>query len=260
VFSVELVVIVVEYRNELHHFRRGGIHNPERPSGLLLGLALLGAGLVAVGVAGEFFIHIKAGRVETDMRNATASLVASVNGKASDANKVAGEAKEREGQLEKEAAELRKQNIENERALEQEKKARLELEAKVGWRTVTPAQIRTLRKFLLGTRRRIVVVTWSSLDPEQDSFGPQLASALGSGGAGLSVVAMSSSGPIARPGEKLPPISLGDTSDDPALAMDLEAALVFASLAKYPIPKRAPIGITVGGHGVKIFIGPRNAN
>jgi H+/Cl- antiporter ClcA len=70
--AVELVVILVEYFRELHDFRRGIIHAPDRPSAWLLVFALLGAGLVALGVAGEFFIHIKAGRIETEMRDASA--------------------------------------------------------------------------------------------------------------------------------------------------------------------------------------------
>jgi hypothetical protein len=78
---VELVVILVEYFEELHDFRRGILHAPDSPSRRLLFFALLGAGLVAFGVAGEFGVHIKAGRVETDMRDTTSSLVAIVDAK-----------------------------------------------------------------------------------------------------------------------------------------------------------------------------------
>jgi hypothetical protein len=85
--AVELVVIWVEYSHDLHDFRRGIIHAPDRPSRWLLVFALLGAGLVAIGVAGEFFIHIKAGRVETEMRNATGFLVAIANGNAEKARR-----------------------------------------------------------------------------------------------------------------------------------------------------------------------------
>ena len=84
--AVELGVIFIEYRHAMLEFRRGVIRPPDKPSALLLFLGLLGAGLVAGGVAGEFWQHLKAGRVETEMRNATGSLVAIVNGKASEAN------------------------------------------------------------------------------------------------------------------------------------------------------------------------------
>jgi hypothetical protein len=83
--SVELVVILVEYFHELHDFSRGIVQPPEKPNVWLLVFALLGAGLVAIGVAGEFFIHIKAGRIETEMRDATGSLVALVEAKAEEA-------------------------------------------------------------------------------------------------------------------------------------------------------------------------------
>jgi hypothetical protein len=98
--AVELVVIIVEYRHEMHDFRRGIMRPPDRPSRLLLIFGLLGAGLVAVGVAGEFFIHTKAGRVETEMRDDTGKLVAIVNGKAEGA-------KERADQFESDNTKLR---------------------------------------------------------------------------------------------------------------------------------------------------------
>ena len=98
--AVEVVVIVVEHRHGMHDFRRGIIRPPDKPSAWLLAFGLLGAGLVAIGVAGEFWIHIKAGRVETEMRDATGSLVAIADGKANAAN-------ERASQNEKDAAQLR---------------------------------------------------------------------------------------------------------------------------------------------------------
>lgn len=83
---VELIVILVEYFDELHEFRRGILKPPGRPSTWLLVFGLLGAGLVAIGVAGEFGIQIKAGKVETEMRDVTFNLVAIADGKAGEAN------------------------------------------------------------------------------------------------------------------------------------------------------------------------------
>lgn len=110
--SVELVVICIEYRHELHDFGRGIIHAPDRPSGWLLFCALLGAGLVAIGVAGEFFIHIKAGRVESEMRDVTARLVALADERAERANEKA----------------------------EAEHLARVQLEKSMEWRHLTESQ------------------------------------------------------------------------------------------------------------------------
>ena len=97
--AVELIVIIVEYRREKHEFNRGIIRPPDKPSVSLLIRALIGAGLVAIGVAGEFSVHVKAGRVETDVRNIAGRLVGIANAKA-------GEANERAAKLEKEAAEI----------------------------------------------------------------------------------------------------------------------------------------------------------
>jgi hypothetical protein len=77
--SIELFVVLTEYLHNLRDFRRATIHTPDKPSTWLLIFGLLGAGLVAIGVAGEFFIHIKAGRIETDMRTTTETFVALVS-------------------------------------------------------------------------------------------------------------------------------------------------------------------------------------
>ncbi|MGD0499598.1 MAG: hypothetical protein ABSC23_14310 [Bryobacteraceae bacterium] len=84
--ALELVVLIIEYRHDWRDFRRGVIHSPERPSILMFGLGFLGAGLVAIGVAGEFRVHIEAGKTESDMRDATRRLVALANGEAVKAN------------------------------------------------------------------------------------------------------------------------------------------------------------------------------
>ena len=83
---IEPLVIACEFRHDWKDFKRSVIYNPERPSILLLLLSLLGAGLVALGVAGEFRIHTQAGKVESDMRSKSLELVAITQKSASDAN------------------------------------------------------------------------------------------------------------------------------------------------------------------------------
>jgi hypothetical protein len=80
--AVELLVLITEYTHDWREFSRGIIHSPGKPSLVVFGLGFLGAGMVAIGVAGEFRIHIKAGRIETDMRDATRKLVGLVEGEA----------------------------------------------------------------------------------------------------------------------------------------------------------------------------------
>ena len=61
---LEVVFVIWEYRDELHDWRRGIIHPPEKPSIALLVFGLFGAGLVAIGVTGELYIGAKIGAKE----------------------------------------------------------------------------------------------------------------------------------------------------------------------------------------------------
>jgi len=118
--GVELFVIWLEHRHETLAFKLGV---PERPSIFVLVFALFGAGLVAIGVAGEFWIHIRSGRLETEIRNVNGSLLAIANKTAGDAkasaegaasaalsaNDSAGSAQERAAALARQADELTQQ-------------------------------------------------------------------------------------------------------------------------------------------------------
>src|SRR3989442_613713 len=67
--AIELVIVLKEYFDDLEECRRGTIRSPAKPSRWKLIFSLLGAGLVAIGVAGELGIDFKAGDVETGLRN-----------------------------------------------------------------------------------------------------------------------------------------------------------------------------------------------
>jgi hypothetical protein len=67
---LEVVFVIWEYREDLHDFRRGVLHPPEKPSVWLLVFGLFGSILIAVGVAGELYIGTKIGTVETKIRGA----------------------------------------------------------------------------------------------------------------------------------------------------------------------------------------------
>jgi hypothetical protein len=115
--AVELVVLVTEYMHGWRDFRRGSIHSAERPSLIIFGLGFLGAALVAFGVAGEFRIHTKAGRIETDMRDKTRQLVALVEKEAAQANEGAAVAQATAKGFESQIAEANARALEAERDL-----------------------------------------------------------------------------------------------------------------------------------------------
>ena len=83
--ALEFIVIFKEYLRELSDFRRGTIHPPEKPSFGLLLLALAGVSFVAVGVGGELYVNVKAGKVETKITVASDQLVALILKEAGDA-------------------------------------------------------------------------------------------------------------------------------------------------------------------------------
>src|SRR4051812_26063893 len=72
---LEVFVVIAEYRHALKDFRRSIIHSPDKPSGWLFFLGVLGAGLVAIGVSGELAIDFKSRDVETKLRNKNRELV-----------------------------------------------------------------------------------------------------------------------------------------------------------------------------------------
>ncbi len=84
--AVEIVVVLMEYAKELREFRRATISSPGRPNIRKLLLELVGAGFVAIGVAGEFAVHTRSGKVESDMRDTTDRIVAVIGREASDAD------------------------------------------------------------------------------------------------------------------------------------------------------------------------------
>jgi hypothetical protein len=81
----EVIFVIWEYVDELHDFRRGIVHPPERPNIILFALGLLGAALVAIGVAGEFRFEAKIESTETRIRKANDDLFLLLSKEAGDA-------------------------------------------------------------------------------------------------------------------------------------------------------------------------------
>ena len=101
---LEVAFVIWEYRLELHEFRRGTIRSPEKPRLRKYIIEVLGAGLVAMGVAGELVVHTRSGRIDTEMRDITRQQVSIANGIAADANKEAGDARKEAGKARERAA------------------------------------------------------------------------------------------------------------------------------------------------------------
>ncbi|HET8549995.1 MAG TPA: hypothetical protein VFL57_18420 [Bryobacteraceae bacterium] len=93
--SLEVIVVVMEYRHGLKDLRRGVIHSPEKPSSRMFLTGLLGAVFVTIGVSGELGIDFAATDVHTKLRDRNRELVDLFRGSAAAANERAGNAFER---------------------------------------------------------------------------------------------------------------------------------------------------------------------
>lgn len=144
--AVELLVLIIEYVHERRDFKRRVIHSPDKPSVLVYGLGFIGAALVAFGVAGEFRVHIKAGKIESEMREATRKLVALVQADTGKANERAGVANQKAGEADRQAKESGRQTAIALLAQEKLKAENLRLEALIQPRELTGAEKASLRE------------------------------------------------------------------------------------------------------------------
>jgi hypothetical protein len=71
---MEVWFVVWEHMEAREAFQRGTIRSPESPSIRKLLVHLLAAGLVAIGVSGEFVIDLRAGSMQTGLRNKNGEL------------------------------------------------------------------------------------------------------------------------------------------------------------------------------------------
>jgi hypothetical protein len=88
--AFDLFVIIKEFRDDWREFRYGQIHpydnhSPKRPSVSLLILALLGTALIVIGVAGEQYVDVQAGKIETQIREANDKRLGLITQEAGDA-------------------------------------------------------------------------------------------------------------------------------------------------------------------------------
>jgi hypothetical protein len=80
--AIEIVLVMLEYREELEDFHRGTIHSPEKPKRLKFGFEFLAAALVVIGVSGELVIDVRAGRLQTELRTKNGELIRLLEGTA----------------------------------------------------------------------------------------------------------------------------------------------------------------------------------
>lgn len=95
--GLDLIVIIKEFWDDWKEFRYGQIHPheihlPKRPSVGLLVFGLLGTALIVIGVAGELYVDVQAGKIETRIREANDKLLGLIIQEAGDAKTSARDA------------------------------------------------------------------------------------------------------------------------------------------------------------------------
>jgi hypothetical protein len=126
----ELAVVWVEYFRERQEYRAGDTHAIAAPSLGMAWFASIGALLVALGVGGELFLHMRASNVETALRGANEQLVALVQRDAAQATLTA----------------------------ESERLARIKLQTELEPRRLTTAQKQKLTSLLRGKPKAIFIL------------------------------------------------------------------------------------------------------
>ncbi|MGB6944191.1 MAG: hypothetical protein WBE37_17455 [Bryobacteraceae bacterium] len=155
---LEVGFVVWEYREDMKEFRRGIIHSPHRPSGRKLLFELVGAGLVAIGVAGELAIDVKSGGIQTALRAKNGELIDLLQNASAVALRAASE-------NEKEAAQLRKDAEGLKKSAEGERAARVKLEKQIAPRTLTESD-----RVTIGNKLRPFAPSFSGRKVEVSSY------------------------------------------------------------------------------------------
>jgi hypothetical protein len=139
--ALELVFVVWEYIDELHDFRRGIVHPPDRPNGLLFVLGFFATGLVVLGVGGELHAESKIATLETCVRRGNDELFLLLSKEAGGAAKSAKTAHEEAGAVKGIADEAKKEVAEV-------KSEAADIEERLKWRSLTPKQQKEIAEAL----------------------------------------------------------------------------------------------------------------
>lgn len=249
----EVAIFLWERTEEVKEFRRGTIHSPDRPSKLKFVLELTGTALVTLGVLGELIVGFKASKVETDMRNDTAQLVALVDQKAADARLAAAGANVLAQSANLQAATLEKEAVSLGKQAETERLARVRLEKSIQPRDLNAEQqtsvINSLREY---SGRYILIWTYPS-DAEGDRLAAVLRATLKRAGIDADIA------PGFLKTTELPFQGIRIEGTDKKFSSGLEKALQPYLEIAPPKSKSQPGVIPAGGVEFGVYIPPGHA-
>lgn len=180
--------------------------------------------MIVVGVAGEFVFESAVSTRNEELEGVSNALLSDAQITAGQATKLASDANERAAILEGQAADLAKE-------AQDERLRSADLEERVAWRTISSKQQKELSAELRGLKGQAVHLMWSTIDPEETYFAPQLAGALR--GAGLSVTSQPSAITITGPPNVLD-MQLQASRWNPSVVR-IARALVCSSITNFPV-------------------------
>jgi hypothetical protein len=251
--AVEVALVVLEHKTELKDFRRGTIRSPERPNKLKFGIEALAAVLVASGVAGELVIDVRAGKIQTQLRNKNGRLIQLLEGGAGEALNHAIEVEEFNKQLsirleverqktayvQKEAEILRKR-------AEDEAMARVQMQLLISARHIPQKELPKLAASLNDFKGKTLYLESYANDPESYGLGLSILTALRS----VPLVVWDHLGLVMAPGPVRTGIAVAGPKTESKFVYALSDAISKAGRLGGTASDEAP-----PGSAVRVFVG-----
>jgi hypothetical protein len=256
--ALEIGVVIIDHKEAMNDWRRTLLH-PEKPSSVKLWFEIASVILVTVGIVGELVVGIGISSINGELRaqsrllrSKSDQLLALVTREAGDAKDSATAAKDAASSTKTEADAAKSAAAKALELAQAADRSLADFQARLAWRTVSDKQKKGLYDWLRAFRGRSVDVSWDAIEPEQNSFAPQLINALIY--AGLFVNPTPAGMNVLSP-DKTAVFDLLLEGNDKAFEEALVKAFVCTSLATSEVPRFPGLGRQ---GNVNIRIRPKN--
>jgi hypothetical protein len=230
---LEVIFVILDHFDALEDWRQGKLNppfSPSKPKVWRLFIELFGAGLVALGVAGELAIDARIGGIERQIKEANGNRVLILQREAGEAKQsaldaanasrnaitdsakasdVARLARKEADSFEHDIVAAKKQTAEAESHLADAIERTRRLEVQLSWRIITPDQKAKLLSNLMTSSRRLmplqgikISIRYSNSDPEVQEYAYEIKNSLSETGAEITDI--SGVVEIGVPGYKVP--------------------------------------------------------
>lgn len=168
---LELIVLIKEHREKIRDWKRATIRTPEKPSLWFFVFEVAATLLVFAGVAGELAVGVRSEDINTKLRDKNGKRFSLVQQKADSATNRAAALEREAGYLHKEAARLNKQ-------AEDERVARVQMQALVSARHIPAKELQKLAASLSEFKGKELYLESYANDPESYGLGLSILTSL----------------------------------------------------------------------------------